>query len=474
MKKLHFVNGKWSGQHLETINVYNPATQEVTGEVPKGGREEAANAIKAAHLVFPEWRGKTAYERAAYMQKLYLLMLEHKEELAHIMTTEMGKPIAEARGEVEYAASFLDWFAAEAKRMYGKTIPAHVPNKRLQVWKQPVGVVAAITPWNFPLAMLTRKMGPALAAGCPIVMKPSGETPLSAIRLMELCEEAEFPAGVVNLITGSSSAIGAEIMANEKVRKITFTGSTEVGKTLMRQGADQIKRLSLELGGHAPIVVLDDADVEKAVQGAAVSKFRNGGQTCICGNRIYVQSAIYETFISRFSEVVAKLKIGNGLEAGVDVGPLINQAGVEKVDKHVQDAVSRGASLMVGGEPVQDLGPCYYKPTVLKDVDHSMLIMKEETFGPVAPIQAFETDEEAAALANSSPYGLAAYVFTESHRRGIHLIENLEYGIVGWNDGAPSAAQAPFGGMKESGLGREGGEQGLEDFLETQYVSISV
>nr|WP_275899729.1 NAD-dependent succinate-semialdehyde dehydrogenase [Bacillus piscicola] len=471
---MHFINGKWTGNELETIEVMNPATQERVGEVPKGGTDETRKAIDAAHDAFSEWSAKTVYERAALLDKLNDAILANQDELARLMTLEMGKPLAEAKGEAAYAASFIDWFAAEGKRMYGQTIPTHAANKRLQVWKQPVGVVAAITPWNFPLAMLTRKMGPALAAGCTVVIKPSRETPLTAIRFVELCEEVGFPAGVVNIVTGSSSQIGGELMANEKVRKVTFTGSTEVGKELMRQGADQVMRLSLELGGHAPIIVLDDADLEKAVNGAIASKFRNSGQTCICGNRIYVQEGIYDKFVDRFTEEVKKLRLGNGLEDNVDVGPLINEAGVEKVETHVKDAVAKGAEVTTGGAAASDLGTCYYQPTVLKNVDHSMIVMSEETFGPVAPIQKVTSDQEAVTLANSSPFGLAAYVFTESNSRGMQVIEKLHYGIVGWNDGAPSAAQAPFGGMKESGMGREGGQQGIEDFLETQYVSIGL
>ncbi|SFE56794.1 NAD-dependent succinate-semialdehyde dehydrogenase [Alteribacillus iranensis] len=474
VKKLHYINGKWSGGDLDMMEVHNPATQELVGEVPRGGTEETRTAIDAAHDAFQTWSQTTAYERAALLDKFNDAILENTEELAQIMTMEMGKPFAEAKGEVAYAASFIDWFAAEGKRVYGQTIPAHLPGKRMQVWKQPVGVVAAITPWNFPLAMLTRKMGPALAAGCTVVIKPSRETPLSAIRLVELCEEVGFPPGVVNIVTGSSSQIGGEMMSNEKVRKITFTGSTEIGKQLMRQGADTVKRLSLELGGHAPIIVLDDADIDKAVQGTLASKFRNSGQTCICGNRIYVHARIYDEFVTRFTAAVEDLKLGNGMDQGVNVGPLINLDGVEKVQNHVQDAVEKGAEVTTGGSKAEDIGPNYYKPTVIKDVNHDMIVMSEETFGPVAPIQKITSDEEAVKLANDTPFGLAAYVFTESNSRGIQLIEKLNYGIVGWNDGAPSAAQAPFGGMKESGMGREGGQQGIEDFLEKQYVSIGL
>src|SRR5699024_11002530 len=406
--------------------------------------------------------------------KFYQLMLDNKEDLAQTMTVEMGKPINESRGEVEYAASFIKWFAEEGKRVYGETIPAHVDGKRLQVWKKPVGVVAAITPWNFPAAMLTRKMGPALAAGCTVVVKPSSDSPNTAVKLMELCEKAGFPKGVVNLVTGPSSEVGEVMMESKKVRKVTFTGSTEVGKKLIEQSASTVKNLSLELGGHAPLIVLDDADVDVAVEGVMASKFRNAGQTCICANRVYVQSGIYDEFVEKFSSAVTKLNVGNGLKEDVDIGPLINDQGLQKVKEHVEDAVKKGANVVVGGKTLEKDGGVYYEPTVLKDVNTSMVMMKEETFGPVAPVQKVESAEEAAMLANDTEYGLAAYVFTENVARGMELIEQLDYGIVGWNDGAPSAAQVPFGGFKESGIGREGGHEGIEAFVESQYVSIGM
>ncbi|XKF67468.1 NAD-dependent succinate-semialdehyde dehydrogenase [Virgibacillus necropolis] len=468
------INGEWVGEGLGTIDVVNPANGQTVGTVPNGGEEEATLAIDAAHEAFQTWSQKTAYERAGYLKRLHQLILDNQEELAQIMTLEMGKPINESRGEVKYAASFIEWFAEEGKRVYGETIPSHISSKRLQVWKKPVGVVAAITPWNFPAAMLTRKMGPALAAGCTVVMKPSGESPLSAVKLMELCEEAGFPKGVVNLVTGSSSKIAKAIMDNAKVRKITFTGSTEVGKILIRQSADQVKRLSLELGGHAPLIVLDDADVEVAVKGVMASKFRNAGQTCICANRIYVQAGIYDAFVEKFSEAVEELSVGNGVDESVDIGPLINQAGLDKVKNHVQDAITKGASVVTGGEAITKDGGVFFAPTVIKDVDQSMVVMQEETFGPVAPIQKIASDEEAVKLANDTPYGLAAYVFSGNVARGTRVIEQLNFGIVGWNDGAPSAAQVPFGGMKESGIGREGGHEGLDAFVESQYVSIGM
>lgn len=469
-----YINGEWIGEQLEPLMIKNPANGEPIGTVPIGGEAETTEAIDAAYKAFQSWSKITAYERAGYLKKFHQLIIDNQEELAQIMTLEMGKPINESRGEVNYAATFIEWFAEEGKRIYGETIPSHASSKRLQVWKKPVGVVAAITPWNFPAAMLTRKMGPALAAGCTVVIKPSSDSPITAIKLMELCEKAGFPKGVVNLVTGSSSEIGKTIMDNAKVRKITFTGSTEVGKVLIRQSADQVKRLSLELGGHAPLIVLDDANVDVAVKGVMASKFRNAGQTCICANRIYVQSGIYDAFVEKFSQAVSKLKVGDGKDEKVDVGPLINQNGLDKVKHHVQDAVSKGASVVVGGEALASDGGVFYLPTVVKDVDPSMVMMREETFGPVAPIQKVETEEEAIRLANDTTYGLAAYVFTENVARGTRMIEQLNFGIVGWNDGAPSAAQVPFGGMKESGIGREGGHEGIEAFVESQYVSIGM
>lgn len=468
------INGEWVGENLEKMEVVNPANGEVVGTVPRGGEAETEAAIEAAYSAFQSWSKLTAYERSAYLKKLYELMLENQEELAEIMTLEMGKPIKESRGEVVYAATFIEWYAEEAKRVYGETIPTHMNNKRMQVWKKPIGVVAAITPWNFPAAMLTRKMGPALAAGCTVIMKPSSESPLTAMKLMELCEQAGFPKGTVNIVTGSSSKITNALMNNDKVRKITFTGSTEVGKLLIEQSAKQVKKLSLELGGHAPVLVFDDADVDKAVQGALASKFRNTGQTCICANRIYVQSGIYDEFVEKYAKAVENLKVGDGLDDSVDVGPLINEAGLEKVLHHIEDAVKQGATVVAGGERIEKSGGYFCQPTVIRDVKESMLIMKEETFGPVAPIQKIETEEEAIRLANSTEYGLAAYVFTENVARGIRVIEQLDFGVIGWNEGLPSAAQAPFGGMKESGIGREGGHQGMDPFLETQYVAIGM
>lgn len=467
------INGEEVGAQLPKIDVVNPANGEKVGTVPNGGKEEAKLAIEAAHEAFKTWSQLTAYDRSNYLKKLNDLIIANQDELGKIMTLEMGKPIAQSIGEAVYAASFVEWYAEEGKRIYGETIPPHVTNKRMQVWKKPVGVVGAITPWNFPLAMITRKIAPALAAGCTVVVKPSRESPLSAMKFMELVNEAGFPKGVVNVVTGSSSQIVGEMMENPLVRKVTFTGSTEVGKLLIEQSAINVTKLSLELGGHAPFIVLDDANIDLAVEHAIMSKFRNTGQTCVCANRIYVQEKVYDEFVEKFSERVRKLNVGDTFDQSVDIGPLINESGLEKVAQHVEDAIEKGAKVVTGGSRLNSNG-YYYSPTVIRDVDRSMEIMYEETFGPVAPVQKIITDEEAIELANNTPYGLAAYLFTESVSRGINIIEKLDYGIVGWNDGLPSAAQAPFGGMKESGYGREGGHEGIDAFLETQYVSIGI
>ncbi|WHY74123.1 NAD-dependent succinate-semialdehyde dehydrogenase [Fictibacillus enclensis] len=474
MDKLLYINGEWTGNNLEKIKVLNPADGDLVGTVASAGKEETRAAIESAHEAFGPWAKLTAYDRAAYLDKLYDLMIEQKEEIAELMTREMGKPMKESLGEVQYAASFIKWFAEEGKRVYGRTIPASAENKRMQVLKQPVGVVAAITPWNFPAAMITRKLGPALAAGCPIIIKPPKETPLTAIKLVELCVEAGFPKGVVSLLTGSSSLIAGELMESDKVKKITFTGSTEVGKMLIEQSAKTVKNVSMELGGHAPSIVLEDADLEKTVKGIIASKFRNAGQTCICINRVYVHEKIYDEFTKKLVEETSRLKVGNGLEEGTDIGPIINRDGYEKIKKHVDNAVEKGAECLLGGKGQDEGNACFFEPTVLKDVNHDMLIMNEETFGPVIPVQKITSDEEGIKLANSSPFGLAAYIYTESMSRGTHLVEGLNYGVIGWNDGVPSAAQAPFGGLKESGIGREGGTEGMEAYLETKYVSIVI
>ncbi|USK36564.1 NAD-dependent succinate-semialdehyde dehydrogenase (plasmid) [Bacillus sp. F19] len=474
-KHLNFINGEWTGDHLVTFDVVNPANGEVIAKVPNSGKAETDEAIEAADQAFKSWSKTAAQERSSILRKIAKIMHENKEELANIMTLEMGKPLAESLGEVNYAASFLEWYAEEARRVYGRTVPGKSVHNRIQVIKQPVGVVAAITPWNFPAAMITRKLGPALAAGCTIVIKPAESTPLTAMKLMEYCVEAGVPNGVVNLVTGNPAEIGEAFMTSSKVRKVTFTGSTAVGKLLIRQSADTVKNVSLELGGHAPLIIFDDADIEKAVQGAIASKYRNAGQTCICVNRIYAQSNVYDKFIAAYKEAVSKLKVGNGLEKGIDIGPMINKAGYEKVEKHVQDAINKGAEVVIGGQgEVINENACFYQPTILKDVTPDMVIMSEETFGPVAPIQKFETEEEVIEFANNTPYGLAAYFYTESVTRGMKIMESLDYGIVGWNDALPSTAQAPFGGMKESGIGREGGIEGIEPYLETKYVSLGL
>lgn len=474
MEKLMYINGAWTGSSLSKIEVKNPATGELVGTVPKGGRRETRDAIDAAHQAFSEWSKLTAYDRADYLEKLYEKMLNAADELAKVMTLEMGKPLQEAKGEVQYAATFLKWFAEESKRLYGRTIPSHVDSKRMLVIKQPVGVVGAITPWNFPAAMITRKLAPALAAGCTFIVKPADETPLTALFIAELCEEVGIPKGVVNVVTGEAAQIGEELLTNPHVHKVTFTGSTEVGKLLLKQGADQVKKMSMELGGHAPILVLDDADLDKAVSGSVLSKFRNGGQTCICGNRIYVQSGIHDEFVERFADAASKLKVGNGLEDGVDIGPVINRQGYEKIERHVQNALQHGASCVLGGNGAVNGDSYFYNPTVLTNVTPDMIIMNEETFGPVAPIQKIEDVDEAIQLANQTPYGLAAYVYTENYAKGIRIAEQLNYGIVGWNDAVPSAAQAPFGGMKQSGIGREGGIEGIEAYVETKYIAIGL
>ncbi|MDQ0428992.1 succinate-semialdehyde dehydrogenase/glutarate-semialdehyde dehydrogenase [Planomicrobium stackebrandtii] len=474
MNGKHYINGEWTETGDGKIEVTNPATGEIVGSVPNGGEEEATAAVEAAAAAFPEWSKTTAYHRAELLMKWHDLLLEHKEEIGEILTKEMGKPLAEAIGEIEYSASFVSWFAEEGKRMYGRTIPASKEGKRIQINKQPVGVVVSITPWNFPAAMMARKMAPALAAGCTFVAKPAKMTPLTAVKMYELAIEAGFPKGVINLVTGSASKIGKVFTSHPDVRKLTFTGSTEIGKELMKQASETMLNLSLELGGHAPIIVLEDADMDLAVEGVMASKFRNAGQTCVCGNRIYVQQSIVKEFSQKLQKAAGNLKVGNGLDKGVQIGPLVDKDGYEKVEKHVSDAVEKGATVLVGGDGRSENNAYFYNPTVLVDATSDMLVMNEETFGPVAPIMSFETDEEAVKLANDTRFGLAAYFFTQSMSRGTYLSENLDYGIVGWNDGAPSTAQAPFGGMKESGVGREGGQEGLDAFLETKYISIKV
>lgn len=470
-----YIDGEWVGNNYQVLTeVINPATKEVLAAVPTGGAREAVQAVDAAHRAFKTWSKKTAEERYRLLMKWYQLIDENKLEIAKIMTMEQGKPVKEALGEVVYANSFISWFAEEGKRIYGETIPASHPSKRILVRKEPVGVVAAITPWNFPAAMITRKVGPALAAGCTCVVKPANQTPLTALRIAELAHEAGIPNGVLNVVTGRSSEIGDAWLNDPRVTKITFTGSTEVGKTLMRGAAETVKKVSLELGGNAPFIVMDDANLSKAAVGLVQSKFRNAGQTCICTNRVYVQEAVKDEFIRLFQAELEKLKVGNGLEEGTDIGPLIDKAAYKKVDSLVRDAVQNGGKVAYRGLKPFDKNGYFYAPTILTDVNDEMECMKDEIFGPLAPIATFKTEEEVIERANNSRYGLAAYVFTENLSRAFRISELLEYGIVGLNDSLPSVAQAPFGGYKESGLGREGGHFGIEEFLEVKYISIGL
>jgi succinate-semialdehyde dehydrogenase / glutarate-semialdehyde dehydrogenase len=467
----NLVNGEWFTTS-DSISVWNPATEEQIGTVPLSGSDEAKRAVDAADEAFQTWSEKTAYERSALLLEWSRLIEENRELLAETMTLEQGKPLSEARGEIDYANSYVVWYAEEAKRVYGEMIPASSREKRLMVQQVPVGVVAAVTPWNFPAAMITRKLAPALAAGCTVVLKPSEETPFTALKLGELASRAGIPDGVINILTGDAKEIVGIWQKDPRVRKLTFTGSTPVGKLLMKQAADTMKKLSLELGGQAPFIVTDKADLDAAVKGAVQSKFRNGGQACVAANRFLVQEGIAEEFASRFADQVNGLKIGNGLHDGVDIGPLINQKAVDKVKEHVEDAVRKGADILVGGSPLPHEKGTFFKPTVLKNATDDMLCMQEETFGPVAPISTFKTLEEATERANHTPFGLAAYVFTQDLNEAMNIVERLEYGVIGLNDGLPSAAQAPFGGVKDSGTGREGGKAGIEGFLEWKYISV--
>jgi succinate-semialdehyde dehydrogenase/glutarate-semialdehyde dehydrogenase len=467
-----YIDGAWvDADSGATIEVTNPANGEVLGTVPKLGRDETRRAIEAADRAWPSWRTKTAKERAAVLRKWFDLILENQDDLAVLMTLEQGKPLAEAKGEIVYGASFVEWFAEESKRVYGDTIPQAQPDKRIVVIKQPVGVVAAITPWNFPNAMITRKCAPALAAGCPVVIKPATATPYSAFALAELGERAGIPAGVLNVLTGSAGAIGGELTSSPVVRKLSFTGSTEVGKLLMEQCAATVKKVSMELGGNAPFVVFDDADLDAAVEGAMASKFRNTGQTCVCANRILVQDGVYEAFAAKLVAAVKALKVGNGLEDGVTQGPLIDVAGLEKVEEHVADATAKGAQVAAGGTR-HGLGGTFYVPTVLTGVTTDMKVTNEETFGPVAPLFRFQTEDEAVAMANDTPFGLAAYFFSRDVGRVWRVGEALEAGIVAANTGIFSTEVAPFGGFKESGVGREGSKYGIDEFLEIKYLCM--
>jgi succinate-semialdehyde dehydrogenase / glutarate-semialdehyde dehydrogenase len=470
-----YIHGEWvpaiSGESYEVIN---PATNEVVSRAAYGDGRDAKRAIDSAMSAFAEWSQTPARERAAVLMKMYQLVLDRKEELARTITEEMGKPIREARGEVQSAADYIQWNAEEAKRVYGETIPASFKDKRLLTIRQPVGPVAAITPWNFPLAMVTRKLTPALAAGCTVVLKPAAQTPGCAVKLFEIAAQAGLPRGVINLVMGSSSKIGKEMLTNEKIRKVTFTGSTEVGKILMKEAADQVKRVSMELGGHAPFIVFEDADLDAAAEGAILSKFRNTGQTCICANRLYVHSSVVEEFTSILKQKVEQMVIGNGLEESTEVGPLVDSNALLKVEDHVDDALSKGATLITGGKRCDVAKGNFYHPTVLTNMTEDMKITTEETFGPVAPIYSFEHEEEVLAKANNTVYGLAAYFYTRSLGRAIRCYEGLEYGMIGCNDPVPTTVQGPFGGWKESGMGREGGPHGLNDFLETKFVSIKI
>lgn len=467
------LEGKWiAADSAETIAVTNPATGEIVANVPKMGHTETERAILAAEVAQKQWKNLTAAARATILRRWFDLIKLHADDLAQILTAEQGKPLAEAKGEVNYGASFIEWFAEEAKRVYGETIPSPANDRRLLVIKQPIGVTAAITPWNFPIAMITRKAGPALAAGCSMIIKPAEQTPLSAIALAVLAEEAGVPSGVLQVITGKAREIGAVLCESPVVTKLSFTGSTEVGRILMRQCADTIKKLSLELGGNAPFIVFDDADLDAAVEGAMISKFRNAGQTCVCANRLFVQDDVFDAFAEKLAAKVASLKVGNGAAEGVTQGPLIDEAAVAKIESHVSDAMGKGAKLVQGGKR-HALGGTFYEPTVLAGVTVDALIFKEETFGPVAPLFRFKTDDEVIEMANRTEFGLASYFYSRDIGRVWRVAEALEYGMVGVNTGMISNEVAPFGGVKQSGLGREGSHHGIDEYLEIKYIAMA-
>ena len=467
-----YIDGAWLDADAKaTINVTNPANGAVIGTIPKMGGAETRRAIEAASAALPAWRAKLPKERSNILRKWFELMIAHTEDLGLLMTTEQGKPLAEAKGEIVYAASFIEWFAEEAKRTYGDVIPQHQADKRLVVIKQPIGVCGLITPWNFPAAMITRKAAPALAAGCTVVIKPATQTPYSAFALAELAERAGVPKGVINIVTGSAKEIGGELTSNTAVRKISFTGSTEVGAQLMAQSAATIKKVSLELGGNAPVLVFDDADLDAAVEGAMISKYRNNGQTCVCANRILVQDSVYDAFAAKLAAKVKALKVGPGTEAGVNAGPLIDENALKKVEEHIADALSKGAKVLVGGKR-DKLGGLFFEPTVLTGVNTTMKVTKEETFGPVAPLFRFKTEEEAIAMANDTEFGLAAYFYARDIGRIWRVGEAIESGMVGINTGLISNEVAPFGGVKQSGIGREGSKYGIEEYLEVKYLCI--
>ena len=482
MKTLHeknllrqkaWVDGQWTDAASgKTITVTNPADGSTVGHVPSLSADETCAAIAAAEKAFDGWRQRTAKERSAILMKWYALMMEHQEDLAVILTTEQGKPLAEAKGEIAYAASFVQWFAEEAKRIYGDTIPSASTDQRILVIRQPIGVCAAVTPWNFPAAMITRKAAPALAAGCTMVVKPASQTPLTALALAELARRAQIPAGVLNVVTGSAGVIGRELTSNPTVRKLSFTGSTEVGRQLMAECAENIKKISLELGGNAPFIVFDDADLDKAVEGAMISKYRNSGQTCVCANRLFIQSGVYDDFAKRLVVAVEKLKVGNGLEPGVQQGPLIDQAALDKVSHHIEDALASGATLLTGGKP-HALGGTFFQPTVLTNVNADMSVAVNETFGPVAPLIRFDDEADAVRMANNTIYGLAAYFYARDMGRIFRVAEDLEYGMVGINTGLISTEVAPFGGVKQSGIGREGSKYGIDEYVEMKYLCLA-
>ena len=473
LKAHGYINGEWVGDNTESrFEVTNAYTNEVISTLPEMGKKETNDAIEAANIAWPNWRSKTAKERSVILKKWFDLIMENQEDLAILMTAEQGKPIAEARGEVAYGASFIEWFAEEGKRTYGDVIPTPSNDRRIIVIKQPIGVVASITPWNFPIAMITRKCAPALAAGCPVVIKPASETPLSALAITELADQAGIPKGVLNVVVGThSSEIGLALTDSKIVRKLSFTGSTAVGKILTRNCADTMKKVSMELGGNAPFIVFDDADLDSAVSGALISKFRNTGQTCVCSNRILVQEGIYDEFVTRLADSVKTLNVGNGMEDGINQGPLISQKALDKVKDHISDAVDRGAVIVAGGKPHQS-GGTMFEPTVISNVDSSMKVASEETFGPLAPIFKFSTEQEAIDMANDTEFGLASYFYTSNVNRIWRVSEALEYGMVGVNEGVISNEVAPFGGVKESGLGREGSHYGIDDFLELKYICM--
>jgi succinate-semialdehyde dehydrogenase/glutarate-semialdehyde dehydrogenase len=468
-----FIAGEWLGPAAgaKVLAIKNPSTGEVVATVPDFGAAETRRAIDAAEAALPEWRSRTAKERSVILRRWFDLMMQNQEDLAVIMTAEQGKPLAESRGEIAYAAGFIEWFAEEARRIYGDVIPSHGRDKRIVVMKQPVGVCAAITPWNFPAAMITRKAGPALAAGCTMVVKPASQTPLSALALALLAERAGVPKGVFSVVTGGAGAIGGELTGNPKVRKVSFTGSTEIGKKLMAQSAATVKRTSMELGGNAPFIVFDDADLDAAVKGALASKYRNAGQTCVCVNRIFAQAGIHDAFVAKLTEAVRAMKVGDGFEEGVVIGPLINAAAVEKAEEHVNDAKKKGARVVIGGGR-HARGGNFFAPTVLADVSPDSLIFREETFGPVAPVFRFDTEEEAIRLANDTEFGLASYFYGRDIGRIWRVAEALDYGMVGINEGLISTEIAPFGGVKESGNGREGSKYGIDEYVEVKYLCM--